>query len=489
MEPNRVLEEIWIDDQIGRVDEAALIISYVEGASRQALRTSTRGAITLAVDGDYGVGKTFFLRRLSDQLALSHPVAFVDAWADDLADEPLTALVATLKCAIEPLVDDPASPVASKLKKVMEVSGRVAKIASLGLFKRLAGLVITTGAVEGISEVFEGVGEDVADTLKEGVNDLGKDTVAGIEKIAGVKPLALMEQRVADFEAGQAAMAELKAGLRGLVEALDATSLEAPIVIIIDELDRCRPTYAIKLLEEIKHLFDVPGLVFIFGMHGEALATSVRAAYGADFNGGAYLKRFVQRRYSLSEKPRSVLIEEMLHDSGVDEKIFQFYEVSSEDTPPQALQLHALLDAYATAYALSARDIQELIDVLVTSAALARGQPLYLPLLLPLAIGQIKRLPSGSLPDLIKAFPWQYVIRKGRYDGDEYKPAILAKDMQTAAGMSWSQLANLENASAIQRIALHSMGTSRPSPLTALHNYPKLLTMVAALKVGDAAAY
>ena len=76
---------------------------------------------------------------------------------------------------------------------------------------------------------------------------------------------------------------QMKAALAEVVSSLESKDRSAPIIIVIDELDRCRPTYAIKLLEEIKHLFDVPGLVFVFGMHGDQLAHSVKAAYGAEF--------------------------------------------------------------------------------------------------------------------------------------------------------------------------------------------------------------
>ncbi len=90
-------ENIWKTDLFGRKQEAEVLIGYLESmAAMPSMREDAQG-FTLAVDARYGEGKTFFLKRLSQQLSLNHPVAFVDAWADDLADEPLTALAATLK--------------------------------------------------------------------------------------------------------------------------------------------------------------------------------------------------------------------------------------------------------------------------------------------------------------------------------------------------------------------------------------------------------
>jgi hypothetical protein len=90
--PARTPEQIWAGDLFDRQSEARLLIGYIESlAARQSVREDKR-ASTIAVDASYGEGKTFFLTRLAEHLSINHPVAFVDAWADDLANEPFTAL-------------------------------------------------------------------------------------------------------------------------------------------------------------------------------------------------------------------------------------------------------------------------------------------------------------------------------------------------------------------------------------------------------------
>ena len=64
------------------------------------------------------------------------------------------------------------------------------------------------------------------------------------------------------------------------------------IVIVIDELDRCKPTFAIDLLEIVKHLFNVKGIVFIFALDMHQLQHSVKRVYGIDFDAIGYLERF-----------------------------------------------------------------------------------------------------------------------------------------------------------------------------------------------------
>jgi len=104
------VDKIWSDDLLSRREEADLLCAYVESVWQRPVVREDKRSYTIAVDTKYGEGKSFFLRRLAKQLSINHPVAFIDAWADDINDEPLTALAATLKNALEPLIDQDAPP-------------------------------------------------------------------------------------------------------------------------------------------------------------------------------------------------------------------------------------------------------------------------------------------------------------------------------------------------------------------------------------------
>ena len=64
------------------------------------------------------------------------------------------------------------------------------------------------------------------------------------------------------------------------------------LIIIIDELDRCKPTYAINLLERVQHCLDNDKLTFVFSTNLSELSNTVKQIYGASFNGDSYLDRF-----------------------------------------------------------------------------------------------------------------------------------------------------------------------------------------------------
>lgn len=67
---------------------------------------------------------------------------------------------------------------------------------------------------------------------------------------------------------------------------------DGKLIVFIDELDRCKPTYAVKLLEKIKHYFSNSNITFIFSVDLDQLQHTIRNYYGDDFDGLQYLDRF-----------------------------------------------------------------------------------------------------------------------------------------------------------------------------------------------------
>lgn len=71
------------------------------------------------------------------------------------------------------------------------------------------------------------------------------------------------------------------------------------LLVLIDELDRCKPTYAVQLLERIKHYLSNDKITFVFAVNEEQLLNTIKVFYGEGFDAYKYLDRFFNYRLSL----------------------------------------------------------------------------------------------------------------------------------------------------------------------------------------------
>lgn|GEM_PF-158138 len=71
------------------------------------------------------------------------------------------------------------------------------------------------------------------------------------------------------------------------------------LVVFVDELDRCKPNYAVQLLERIKHYFSSDLVTFVFSVNLDQLQHTIKRYYGNDFDACRYLDRFFDLRISL----------------------------------------------------------------------------------------------------------------------------------------------------------------------------------------------
>lgn len=474
----QVGQDPWSGDLLNRKDEAQLLIGYIESVVGRPTDREDSKAHTIAVDAGYGEGKTFFLRRLAVQLGQSHPVAFVDAWTDDLADEPLTALVFTLKKALDPLIERSAT-IKEKWEEVLRRTGKVAKIVAFALAKRGLSVAMGTAAVEAAEAVIGGVGEAAKDALEEGLKDTASSSVEGaVTTLTSIAPNQLIRKRIEEFEQGREAIDDLKRSLAALIAALGQEELSSPIIIIVDELDRCRPTYAIKLLEEVKHLFDVPGLVFIFGMHTEQLAQSVAGAYGSQFDGKGYLRRFLNRQYRLAQPNLEPLITKLL---GRTQGLSSLYTPRVQGFGIIEGSTAHVIAAYMRAYGMKARDAFEVMDILQTAVAITQGHQLHLPYLLPLIFGHLKGMRPGELPRPANV-AWHLLASVGR-SRIEVGPAQLAEQYREASLLSDDELQEVYNSPEGMTFAVRAVANERHiysevQPMWAIESYPKLVGIV-----------
>lgn len=286
--------ERWKDDKLERFKLSLHLSKIVEARFKAYHQAESAGALCIAVDAEWGIGKTFFVERWTCDLAgLGHPVIRFDAWINDLSDDPLIGLLATLKTQLGPLLE--SLPPAERADAKNELTSMLKSGA-----RAIWGATGT--ALKGY--LAQKVGQEAFDALTEsGGGGTNEDAIQATSSAAIDK---FVETAMESHQDRRAAIDSLKKTFSRLAAHFkDKGNFKLPLFVWVDELDRCRPDYAVKLLEGIKHLFDAQGVCFVVTTNLRQLGETVKAVYGPGFNGYGYLKRFFQLEYTLPQ-PRTL---------------------------------------------------------------------------------------------------------------------------------------------------------------------------------------
>lgn len=270
MQEEKVAVDFWSDDLMDRKPSAEFLTTYL----------LANGHIkVLNVNSPWGSGKSFFLERWSKELSENHVCVNFNAWDSDYTTEPLVALIS---CIEQQVVDPLALESSAVGRGVINVGSE--------LIKKAGPLIL-----KGLVKKFSGV--EIDDLIGDGAGDAADDVVKAL-----IEEQAKTKGNVKEFKE------EVK---KRLQQAAEDQGKIAPAFIFIDELDRCRPTYAIELLERIKHFFELEDCRFIIASDSAQLAHSIRAVYGQGFASERYLNRFFDAEFNLDNQD----IFSMVHSS------------------------------------------------------------------------------------------------------------------------------------------------------------------------------
>jgi KAP P-loop domain-containing protein len=267
--------ELLENDSIGRKES---VFQFVR------LLTHMKGdCYTVALNGDWGSGKTFFIKQVKMILDTFNPnfnmeeemrekvknsylnhggekldlyaTVYYDAWACDNHEDPILSLV--------------YAAVQSRPELDLEKEPRIIEAATL-----------------------------VIDAVT------GKNLTSLIDGFKKMQP----ENFLAAIKESEA----LKGRIREFINSLVAERGNR-LVIFIDELDRCKPDYAVRFLERIKHYFDDERITFVFAINSTQLMWTVRNYYGNGFDATKYLDKFFDIPIAMPTADYDRFIRERLH--------------------------------------------------------------------------------------------------------------------------------------------------------------------------------
>ena len=294
-------EDPWSDDRLDRSGTAKELTRLIKNEQ----------SISISLSGGWGTGKTYLLQRwekdLQDQGAR---VAYVNAWESDFSHDPIIPVTSTIVGAMRD----------TRFSRVTRALTREAKE-----------FVLTNA--EGVIKRYTGFRIPIKSWIKR------KDLT-----------------QADPYQARLATMEKLRQALSKLAqEAREDTGY--PLVVIIDELDRCRPDYAVELLERVKHVLTVENTAFIFGINRQALGETIGHRFGiSDIDG--YLAKFFDVDAPL---PRPASMVRMVRDRAYNQQ--KLGSLSGDEEP------------YDEAARAINHATEKIVDHLATMADIVRLKP------------------------------------------------------------------------------------------------------------------
>ena len=226
---------------------------------------------TLAINASWGAGKTVFLQMLREECkAAGMSCVYFDAWKNDFHSDALPPMIGQIEMQMQGKRELPAELIDAGRELC-----RKAPLAALAATLGVVGDAATGGAATAIKEI-----ASIAKTM-------GKESDAVAEYVARQKAMDNFRQALGEFAAPKSGESK-------------------PLVFFVDELDRCRPVFAVEVLEKIKHVFDVPGVFFVIAVNKEELQKILLSVYG-DIDAAVYLRRLFDFEFILENRKSVVM--------------------------------------------------------------------------------------------------------------------------------------------------------------------------------------
>mgnify|MGYP003645330650 CR=1 FL=1 len=316
LHPIKIDEDSPFDnDLLGRKEE-------IENLTLLALNINSPAV--LSIDSQWGTGKTTFI-KLWEQHLKSEGISslYFNAWETDFSEDPLVSFLGEMNEGLKSLIGE--STLSKDAWSKTKAAGK--KIAKRGI---PALIKIGTAGVIDADKIIE-------DELSNAIGALAGDALD--DYLKQKSSIAEFHQALSDF--------------------INGSANGKPVILFVDELDRCRPTYAIALLERIKHLFNIEGLVFVLALDKTQLGHSIGAVYGDGIDSNGYLRRFIDFEYQLKRPEIKNYIDSLISALLLSDffALRKKYEALQHDGEYLSNVFHML----ASGLQLSLREIEQLL--------------------------------------------------------------------------------------------------------------------------------
>jgi hypothetical protein len=294
------------------------------------------------------------------------PTIYFNAWESDFSDDALVTLIGEVGSAIEELSKNGDE---SKAKEYLTKT----KDIGVALLKRsipVAAKVATAGAL-----------------------DLDKVTEQALAGLAE----SIAKEQLEKYEHSKRSIGAFREAISGLASSVTDPDNPKPLVFIIDELDRCRPNYAIEILEKAKHFFNVENIIFVLGADKVQLGSSIKAIYGEGLNVNGYLRRFMDFDYVLPPPAKGQFLKSLFRKYSFND---YFSRKNARGVQYEGEQALSMFSELSELYSLTLREQEHCCSLLSLSIRTTPEDYKLFPLFLCFLI-VIKVKDPGLYKDLI----------------------------------------------------------------------------------------
>jgi hypothetical protein len=320
-------------DKLGREDAANILTDIIKTIDHP---------FVLAIDSKWGTGKTTFINMWKSHLINSGFVCmYFNAWENDFVDDPFIAFIAEIQNEVENILNN------TTVSDPLAIKAYLEKARNIGwtLLKNILP-VATKIATSGLLDM---------EVLKDSLGEVAKD----VKDVISEKADEYINRKISEHEDAKRSIVEFRKTLSELVKNIQESSgNNFPMIFFIDELDRCKPTYAIKLLERLKHLFNVYGIVYVVSIDKTQVSCSVRSVYGDEMDADGYLRRFIDLEYQLPEPSMEDYCRHLFSVYGF-EDIFEHRGIASRSWDNDKSNLLKTFSMMSKIFDLSLRDQEQ----------------------------------------------------------------------------------------------------------------------------------
>jgi hypothetical protein len=349
------MDELWGQD----------LLEYQKiGQTFTNLVKSLESSRVISIEAGFGHGKTFFRKAWSQQLRASGEIVVeIDAQKSDHTGDPIVTLLAAL-------AEELPREEKKKSQQAVETAKNFGAVVATSVVK-IALKSVADDLIEAFSDnALDKLGD--FDALDKVVGELGD----GMSKAAG-------QMIAAQMAAERIRKKELPEQLGALHSALTQETDTNRVIVLIDELDRCHPDYAIAVLEAMKLIFGQSGFVFFLMINADYLENLAQHRFGVSRDDEKYLDKFVDIRLRL--KPTEANLKAAV--VSLTSELPQFAPYGEQDTF-QIGSAAELAGTLALHTKLSLRKIKRVLSKVDLAIRCYPDQPLDVPLLIFLAFQQ-----------------------------------------------------------------------------------------------------